>query len=115
MRRPAAPAAVAVLLVILASCGSSSGSSGRDVEELRLRLYRTRCLNRMDSLAFRLQGMMLDLEEPDAAALDSAAALLGDTLTSCPQSDLPYSLEIREGDLVVTCPEGHGRRSTDLL
>lgn len=115
MRRPAAPAAAAALLAILVACGPSSQSSGSGVEELRLRLFRTRCLNRMDSLAFRLQGRLLDLEEPDQEAADSVAALLGDSLTSCPRSDLPYSLEIRDGDLVVTCPEGHGRRSTDLL
>ncbi len=109
-------AAASVLLpVLLAACGPGTGTEDSTVDGLRLRLNRTRCRNRMDRLVFRLQGLLFDVEEPAAASLDSVASMLGDTLTLCPSSLLPYSLRLEGGDIVVTCPDGHGRRSTELL
>jgi hypothetical protein len=108
------PASAALVLALLAACGGPARVES-DVEDLRLRLERTRCLNRMDSLAFRIQGLVLDVEEPGRSDVDSVSVLLGDSLTTCPASGLPYSLRIEEGEIVVVCPEGHGRKGTELL
>lgn len=102
-----------LLALFAVSCGGTA-STGGSVDRLRERLETTRCRNRMDSLAFEMQGLLLDVESPDAEALDSIASTMGDSLTSCPSSELPYSLSLDDGRITVTCPDGHGGRSAGL-
>ena len=106
-------AALLLLMILVAACAEST--SGRSVDELRERLERTRCRNRMDSLVFTVKGLLLDVEEPDGGSVDSVVASLGDSLASCPSSNLRYQVTLEDNSLRVECPAGHGGRRADLL
>lgn len=104
---------LASICAITASCGTQTRTldEGR-IEELRLLFEMRRCQFTMDDLGYAI-SVQYPYLVPDSLPPDVIPAGVPDSLTACPTSLLPYSVDFEPDGITITCPSGHGSTRLD--
>lgn len=115
-RKPAVMMALAVSLVAaaLTGCGREAAPDADEgiLDELAAELGARQCVRTLDSLAFRMQGILFEAEV-DITDREAVMALVPYPLPVCPVSGDTYQVTDEGYVLVFTCPSGHGSVEVD--
>lgn len=103
---------VLIVFSILFACGKSSTGVGNNLEDLTLEVQKGRCVARLDTLLFLINGIVYECDGNILGA--ELVEMLPDSLLSCPVFDVRYTIDYDSKAFLIICPNGHGGFAASL-
>jgi hypothetical protein len=94
----------ALLLWFISGCTKETTPPDEDrLEQIRFMLDSTKCMNRIEELAF----LIIDGALADSSFAGGLPPGIPDSLLSCPVTQAAYSCSVTTSRCMIECPSGH--------